>query len=507
VDAALDGTAERALPPLPAPPSTGEADLIVPRLAGTTNQELMVHSQHLLEKQRERLQRTGFLGDDIQYLAEVDAPLLVALTLADPEYGDALLQQYLQVHSRYSYATYRRRSLWTVLGWILRHPNPSWVLGKLASLGRTVLVGGDVEFEEGVGYALMALSVAAAQPGAADRLATRYQPLESERGPHAPVLAGQMAGSDPGTATAVELQQQPRRPRQMGDAWGTHKRRLGALAESLASVLGQTGPASQMVMDALAIPFGFAGYQAPACLSLAESILVARAGNDTDVPQALNAAREAAHNIQDALLCARTTARVNAMGARWWPLPSGALPLAKVARRLRQNPASAEFAAVHVVGEGFPERSGAVKPLPRSLLGATRLSDLAEAYARPLAELLRLNPTLGSDPSQVLPAGTMVNVPDPRMPALLAARFAAQALVDNTLGAPERVALIWSLVPVAVVNATALDAVLARLLLALAPTDPQTLAALEQIAARNVQAADGGVETTMRVVQGRPAVA
>ena len=82
------------------------------------------------------------------------------------------------------------------------------------------------------------------------------------------------------------------------------------------------------------------------------------------------------------------------------------------------------------------------------------------------------------------PLGTAINVPDPELRPLLAARLAAEALAAPNLAAHERSALIRSLVPVAITAPTALDTVLSRLLLAEKPAEPSTLdtlAALEFI--------------------------
>jgi hypothetical protein len=65
---------------------------------------------------------------------------------------------------------------------------------------------------------------------------------------------------------------------------------------------------------------------------------------------------------------------------------------------------------------------------------------------------------------------------------LLAARFAAAVLVDPALDAVQRIEAIQALVPVAAANPTALDTVLARLLLAARPADPARLGALLDLA-------------------------
>jgi hypothetical protein len=82
-----------------------------------------------------------------------------------------------------------------------------------------------------------------------------------------------------------------------------------------------------------------------------------------------------------------------------------------------------------------------------------------------------------------LPNGSLVRIPDPEFAAYMAARLAAEILVQIPADNRSRVQLIGMLVPVAERNPTMLDVVLARLLLAAHPTDEQIL---EQIR-ENVQ--------------------
>ena len=72
-----------------------------------------------------------------------------------------------------------------------------------------------------------------------------------------------------------------------------------------------------------------------------------------------------------------------------------------------------------------------------------------------------------------------VRIPDRGLAPLLAARVAAAVLVDPALDAVQRIEAIQALVPVAAANPTALDTVLARLLLAARPADPARLGAVD----------------------------
>jgi len=74
--------------------------------------------------------------------------------------------------------------------------------------------------------------------------------------------------------------------------------------------------------------------------------------------------------------------------------------------------------------------------------------------------------------NEVLAAGTSVYLPDARFPAIVAAQLAAEAAASKK---KKRVTWIRQLVPVALRDPTALDAVLARLLLASTEVDEDVL--------------------------------
>jgi hypothetical protein len=197
----------------------------------------------------------------------------------------------------------------------------------------------------------------------------------------------------------------------------------------------------------------------------------------------LVAAQEAAHNIQDHFFCARSTSRLNAMRNRWW---SPALPDARQsAKRLATDGAPAlEFAALHEVGEAYSRRVLGPQSLilPDWMRGASTLRSLSVVYNRPVSEFLEFNAGPGSSADATLPRGTPVNVPDRGFSTLLAARLAAGVLSDLTLAPDEQAEVIKSLVPVAADNPTALDTILARLLLAAGPgITPSVLDKLNQI--------------------------
>jgi hypothetical protein len=412
------------------------------------------------------------------YLADQDGPLLVSLARAVPPLGDAFLSQYLAVHTAYSYVEYRRGSLWSLLGAMLLHPERGWLLKLLPAVGGAALAGG-VDFQEGLIATLLSLLVVENREGAAAE-------LEAHR---RRVLAGVERLAQPPGAS---------------DSWGIHKRRLASLAEAMARILDQPAEASALLSRALSIRYGFAGFQAPACLAVAEAIQVVRSGDDPGIPHALDAALTAAHNIQDPTFCARTTARVNAMRARWWgPHPNrfDTEGVSAVVERFCAEPTAEEFTALHTVGEAYLRRAeGTGLLLPPSLREARTLETLAAAYRRPLRGFQRVNRGLGVTTDDELHDGTAgrgatsVNVPDPGFAPLLAARLAAQVLADASLSAGERTSLIRRLVPIAASNPTALDAVLSRLMLAGQPAEPSLFDELLEAAKRTAAASGADLD-------------
>jgi hypothetical protein len=196
----------------------------------------------------------------------------------------------------------------------------------------------------------------------------------------------------------------------------------------------------------------------------------------------LDAAARSAHNIQDLIFCARTTARVAAMRERWWPSPP--LDPAQVAAaigRLSGDRSAPEFSALHVVGEDYRHREPRSKALmPRQMLTADTLDELTTVYQRPIEEFLRYNRERGWTPDERLDPGTRVNVPDPGFSPLIAARLSAAVLAAGQPSS-EVSAQLRHLVPVTGADVTALGTVLARLLLCSPTEDVELLSQLRDL--------------------------
>jgi hypothetical protein len=437
VRADLDGAPLPALHLPPAPPE----DALRSLLGGAPDPELLTPGLG------------GATDGSPALLSTTQGPALVAFVAANPQAGERYWQAYLAQHAAYPYPAYRLASLWELLRAVLQHPEQGWVKAKVAELTLVALDGGQTSFQEALPLTVLALRALA---GAADAVAT-LQSHFLRTWDEAGGLSAEGANDDP---------------------WARHRRLLAAYAQLVAyQLLGDS--TTDLLQRALALPLGFAGMEAAAHLTLAEAILVchpARAGEW--IEQALQAAQQAAHNVADPTFLARMTARVDALRSRWWPAPIA--HWTQHIQALRSDPQAEAFAALHTIGQSYTLRrhTPAQLPLPDRLMQARTLAALAEVYQHPLDEFQRLNPRF--TPDQPLPTGTTVNVPDPGLAPLLAARLAAEALATPEPPPPERAALIRSLVPVAVADLTALDTVLSRLLLA---ERPSNLAILDALAA------------------------
>jgi len=408
----------------------------------------------------------GVLGEQTKtgYLADLDGPYLVAYAAGDPVRGSQALAQYLSVYSNYHYPEYRLSTLWLLLGYVVRYPRAdggAWVREAVVSIVESALGGGSVEFEQGVAIAVEALRAQAGDARARQGLVEQAQQL---------------------MAQAACLK--PGRERAGSDVWAQHKRLMLASAQALGWLLGDTALAEQILHDALGLAdSGFAGYQAPACLALAEAILVCRrsvaAGDLAAAAQAIDSALEwaqrAAHNVQDPSFCARMTARVNAMRAYWWT----PFVLDERLRRLPQAAYLREFSGLHRVGHVYTGRRADALEFPDWAREPLSFARLQRLYQRPHAGFVRLN---GGEPQ--IAAGESLAVPDPGLIPHIAARLAAEILAQAGQGtlSPRQREMMRALVPYALTNLTALDAVLTRLVLASGRrSDPPTVAEVEAL--------------------------
>ena len=197
-------------------------------------------------------------GSPSQYLAQQDAPWLVAQAVLDGVAGRDALDRYLGVFADYGYAEYRQSSCWWLLAAFARFPDAGsaeWVRDALVAIVETAVGGGSVQFEAAVRVAARAFDAEAGSAVAAAELRNEARRLDDD--------------------TAMLKQ-----GREDSDTWGHHKRLLAAHAEALGWLHGDRAIADRLVDQALAIAdSGFAGYQAPACLTLAETLRVLSEGD------------------------------------------------------------------------------------------------------------------------------------------------------------------------------------------------------------------------------------
>ena len=400
-----------------------------------------------------------------RYLAELDGPYLVAYAAQDPVKGNVALDRYLSVYTNYNYPEYRFSTLWILLGFVVQFPRTdggAWVKDAVLRILSSALSGASVEFEHGLAVAITALRASAQDPAARGALTD-----------HAQVLINDTASIKPG------------RDREGSDIWAHHKRMLLAHAQALGWLLGDAALAGQALHEAQSLAdSGFAGYQAPACLAMAEALWVCAQGGPqfaAQIEQSLAWAQSAAHNVQDPTFCARMTARVNAMRRHWWP---GFAPDDR-ARQLDEAAYRPEFNALHLVGHRYVGRRDDALELPAWASDDSSFDALHRLYQRPKADFLRLN---GHD--RPLQQGDEVTVPDPGLVPHLAARLSAEVLARGGQAdlSPRHMQLLRRLVPFAVQSPTALDSVLARLVLAQGrrgtPVAMAEVEALEAVLAR-----------------------
>lgn len=429
---------------LPARPEE-EIQFILARAGGTLDPEQRISG---LKGYREQGEQYGV--ETPEYVTEGDSPSLVAFANDQPSKGLDYLRAYIAIHAGNPYPDYRNRSLWGILGAVLCMHNDGSARGLAALLAAGAFAPSPIRFREPLWIAIEAQRALA---GAADARPALEQALQQ----------------------AEREANQLKNERGKADSWGHHCRRLAAFAEAL-SQMGESSRAAELLDRAGDLPFGFAGYQAPASLTLAEANLIVRPNELKRRNDMLDQARRSAHNVQDPGFCSRTTARFNALRDRWWSDTIQDLP--EIVAKFTDDPEAARFAPVHRIHEPFTDRKLDEEKLPlHEVRVASTLAVLATSiYHLPVSALVNRNPRFG--PTDALAPGTEVAIPDPKFVPLLAARLSAEVLFQPELSPDMRVNLLRRLVLVALANPTALGTVLARLVLAL---DPPPLDVLDQL--------------------------
>jgi hypothetical protein len=163
------------------------------------------------------------------------------------------------------------------------------------------------------------------------------------------------------------------------------------------------------------------------------------------------------------------------MTLHWWKPegPLAARDAAGLAEELPRAMGRPELAARHIIGEGFArrDRSPQAREIEGAILQARSPAALAQIFHLPIEELRALNPGLQADDGPLRQAHVLV--PDVGLPPLIAAYLAAALLCAPR--SPTHLIAAQSLVPAAFLEPTALDTVLARLLMLAAPPPPLSL--------------------------------
>jgi hypothetical protein len=388
-------------------------------------------------------------------MTDIDSRALVAYTVQYPEDSHNYVRDQIAILATNSYVKYRNRFLWPVLEAVLYHPDPDWAQEMVLTVLTAALAPSRLEFGE-----TLPIVVLACQAAKHDKLRERLDALCREVVAAAEPLRGDHSG---------------------GDSWGSYTRRLAGLAQGYHMLDATAGVADLLSLGA-ALHFGYAGFQSLAWLTLAEASRICDQPAKS-IESVLDAAGRSAHNIQDPTYCAQTTGRYNALRDDWWGDPPGGFDVAKAVDALCHDPGLPRFAARHHVGEEYAGRNESDNlPLPNWARDAKTLSELSELYGAPLADLRRLNPGLDDHEDLELSGVEVVRIPDPELVPLLAARLAAEALVDPNLpGQRARVRLIRRLVPLAAADPTCLDTVLARYVIAAHPLAPDALERLVDV--------------------------
>ena len=413
---------------LPEPPDPAVVDAILQRRGGTMDAEGV---SEVLGRgpNAEVLMVSGLsgMGDEAPlYLAEADAPVLVAAAEADAALFTPRLLDYISLHAENRYAFYRNRSLWVILLTALKSRNDTWARDLAERLCLAALSGGGAAFTE-----TLPLVVETSASADAQRLQGIVQ------------------------AIGEDLDQGRR------DPWSHALRRLGAVGEVATRVVEDPALVADAFHLAPRLPHGYAGFRAPALCSLAGSAEVA-AQPSSEVDGILDGALDSAQNIQDPYFCLETTARVNALRRRWYPLPG---PVTEVVEAFL-DPERPPPHQLHLVGEDFGRRQGG--PQKVELGSATRdarsLREIGRIFWKTPEELLEANPWAPSDPDQPLPEGSELDVPDLDFRPWIAARLSAAVASDPGLAPSEKARWIRRLVPAAAHDPSSLDVVLARMI-------------------------------------------
>ena len=85
-------------------------------------------------------------AEGTRYLAEFQAPTLVAFAQKEPLLGTEKLREYVALNAANAYRVYRNGSLWQILLAVARHEDADWVREMAQTIIAAALAGGGREF-------------------------------------------------------------------------------------------------------------------------------------------------------------------------------------------------------------------------------------------------------------------------------------------------------------------------------------------------------------------------
>ena len=387
-------------------------------------------------------------GNDASgFIAERDGPDLVAFAKLNPGEHTSYLERYIDIHAANRYVRYRNRSLWALLGPVLQYPDAAWVRTILEGIVTAALTVAIVDFEEPLPLAVLAIEARAGNAAALAAIDEARRRLFADASALRPEAG-------------------------ITDSWSHLQRRAATLAEIHAVVLEQPMDAITLLELARHLPKGFAGFRALSALTLAESTQLTAPANQEWIEAALLSARAASHRIQDHLFCLQTTAMVNAIRMHWADMTN--MDLEAIVERFTAAPLADEFCSVHRVFEEFEYRTKEhvhqALPIPPAVQSAATIADIAKIFEQHPRDVLAVNGWVWGEPDAALverlKKDDPVSIPDPHFVPILAARLSAGIVASTILPDDRRLALLQRLVPLTMPNRTALNTILARLLMA-----------------------------------------
>ncbi|MBK6433268.1 hypothetical protein, partial [Candidatus Amarolinea dominans] len=277
----------------------------------------------------------------IQYLAENDGLPLVAFAHRNPSHGDQCFDRYVEVLAGYGYREYRDKSLWWMLDAALFHPDQLWIQDRARLIVSSALAESKVRWRGSLPLTALALRAWMGEQKALDQFQAYIAKVAQDT---EAIIANETLQQD----IWGSLNETPQQ-----DIWGSLRRCLAAIAEVQKQLLDLDLETKKYLELSEGLRRGFAGFKVPAYLNLAEAMCIGSLSTPGDMDsQIKDALLSAAHNIQDPVFCARSTARADAMIEQQWKTNRQGASVAQIIDGFIKDPFGRDFAALHRIGDG-----------------------------------------------------------------------------------------------------------------------------------------------------------